>query len=55
LQNRQWEDREGQKRQKTEIQVNQIISLGGMAGRQKEATGDDRPVVPPAEEEDIPF
>ncbi len=52
LQTRQWEDKEGQKRSRTEIQVEQITMLGGRVGREKEAT----PEVPETQTgEDIPF
>lgn len=52
LQTRQWEDKEGQKRSRTEIQVEQITMLGGRVGREKEAA----PEVPETQTgEDIPF
>ena len=35
LTTRQWEDREGQKRFRTEIQVDQITPLGGLVGRDR--------------------
>ena len=56
LQTRKWEDKEGQKRYKTEIQVDQITMLGSFIGRSK-----DEGVPEPEEEskkeadEEIPF
>ena len=55
IQTRQWDDKEGQKRTKTEIQVDQITALGGFVGRSK-----DEGAAPASEEgsqegEDIPF
>jgi len=35
LQTRQWEDKEGQKRSKTDIQVGQITTLGAFIGKNK--------------------
>jgi len=35
LTTRQWEDRDGQKRFRTEIQVDQITPLGGLVGRDR--------------------
>jgi single-strand DNA-binding protein len=53
LQTRSWEDREGQKRYKTEIQVDQITMLGG-SGRTDTETDQETPNSQ-AEEEEIPF
>jgi single-strand DNA-binding protein len=56
LQTRSWEDKEGQKRYKTEIQVDQVTLLGGLTGRGKpagEAKQDTKTESP--SEEDIPF
>jgi len=57
LQTRKWEDKEGQKRYKTEIQVDQITALGSFIGRSKKDEG-----VPETEkeskkeaDEEIPF
>ncbi|MCK4689578.1 MAG: single-stranded DNA-binding protein [Candidatus Marinimicrobia bacterium] len=36
LQTRKWEDKEGQKKYKTEIQVDQITTLGSFIGRSKD-------------------
>lgn len=56
LQTRKWEDKEGQKRYKTEIQVDQITTLGSFIGRSKDES------VPETEKEsekevdkEIPF
>jgi len=56
LQTRSWEDKEGQKRYKTEIQVDQVTLLGGFAGKGKpagESKQDTKPESP--SDEDIPF
>lgn len=57
IQNRQWEDKEGQKRSRTEIQVDQITPLGGFVGRAKEGEAEkpEPPEEQPSEEKDIPF
>ncbi|HDP68438.1 MAG TPA: single-stranded DNA-binding protein [Candidatus Marinimicrobia bacterium] len=56
LQTRTWDDKEGQKRSKTEIQVDQITILGGMVGRGK--SDNDAPKEKDdssAADEEIPF
>jgi len=56
LQTRSWEDKEGQKRSKTEIQVDQITLLGGFVGKDSRnnntqaGAGDKVP-----DDEEIPF
>jgi single-strand DNA-binding protein len=56
LQTRQWEDKEGQKRNKTEIQVNQIVTLGGFIGKGKqEAPSAVDEEAAAAGDEEIPF
>lgn len=56
LQTRSWDDKEGQKRSKTEVQVDQITILGGMVGKGKSGNdtskdeGDSN-----SGDEDIPF
>jgi single-strand DNA-binding protein len=56
LQTRQWEDKEGQKRSRSEIQVNQIVTLGGFIGKgkQEEPTAADEDTAATGDEE-IPF
>ncbi len=56
LQNRQWEDKEGQKRSRSEIQVNQIVTLGSFIGKgkQEEPTAADEDTTAAGDEE-IPF
>lgn len=56
LQTRQWEDKEGQKRSKTDIRVDQITVLGGFIGRNKreDAPGKDDSAAKTGDEE-IPF
>ena len=56
LQTRQWEDKEGQKRSKTEIRVDQITVLGGFVGRNKsdDTPGKDDSAAKTGDEE-IPF
>lgn len=56
LQTRTWDDKEGQKRSKTEIQVDQITILGGMVSRGK--SDNDTPKEKDdstAADEEIPF
>lgn len=64
LQTREWNDREGNKRQTTEVQANQIVLLGRGEGRAENAPGrstaaaDDEPMVAEPQaggEDDIPF
>ncbi len=52
IQTRQWEDREGQKRSRTEIQVDQIVTLGSRV-KGKEAAAAEEAEATPAD--DIPF
>ncbi|MBO8151148.1 MAG: single-stranded DNA-binding protein [Candidatus Neomarinimicrobiota bacterium] len=54
LTTRQWEDRDGQKRFRTEIQVDQITPLGGLVGRDR-AGGEIAPeeVLDSQKEKDI--
>ncbi|HPC36156.1 MAG TPA: single-stranded DNA-binding protein [Candidatus Marinimicrobia bacterium] len=55
LQTRQWEDKEGQKHSKTDIQVDQITMLGSSGrGREKE-TGEPETPPEPSPDEEIPF
>ena len=55
LQTHQWEDKEGQKRSKADIQVDQITMLGGSGrGREKEAAEPETPPEPSPDDE-IPF
>jgi single-strand DNA-binding protein len=55
LQTRQWEDKEGQKRSKTEIQVEQITMLGSSGrGREKDLSESEAPSAPSPDDE-IPF
>lgn len=55
LQTRQWEDKEGQKRSKTDIQVDQITMLGSSGrGREKDSAEPEAPAVP-APDDEIPF
>jgi len=56
LQTRQWEDKEGQKRSRSEIQVNQIVALGGFIGKGKPeapAAADEETTA--TGDEEIPF
>jgi single-strand DNA-binding protein len=61
IQNREWEDREGNKRTVTEVVVQNIQMIGRLIGgserkRQEEETTVEQPLVEkPAYEEDIPF
>jgi single-strand DNA-binding protein len=64
LQTREWNDREGNKRQTTEVQANQIVLLGRAEGRAESGGGraaspaadDDMPPEPRGGgEDDIPF
>lgn len=60
LQTRQWEDKEGQKRSRTEIQVDQVTTLGGFIGKGKasEKKGSEEKGSKESaenEDEDIPF
>jgi len=57
LQTRQWDDKDGQKHYRTEIQVDQVTVLGGFIGRSKDgqATNQWKPVVEDEGDEDIPF
>lgn len=50
IQTRQWEDREGQKRSRTEIQVDQITMLGGRVRTKEEAAEPES-----SSSDDIPF
>lgn len=56
LQTRSWEDKEGQKRYKTEIQVDQVTLLGSFAGKGK-PTGESKSETKSESnsDEDIPF
>jgi len=56
LQTRQWEDKEGQKRSKTDIQVGQITTLGAFIGKNKsvDTPGKDDSAAKTGDEE-IPF
>lgn len=55
LQTRQWEDKEGQKRSRTDIQVDQITMLGSSGrGREKDTAEPEAPAAQPPDDE-IPF
>ncbi|MFA7711165.1 MAG: single-stranded DNA-binding protein [Candidatus Neomarinimicrobiota bacterium] len=55
LQTRQWEDKEGQKRSRTDIQVDQITMLGGSGrAREKDTAESEAPAASPPDDE-IPF
>jgi single-strand DNA-binding protein len=53
LQTRKWEDKEGQKRSKTEIQVDQVTTLGGFIGKDKNAGANNK--AADKGDEEIPF
>jgi len=53
LQTRKWEDKEGQKRSKTEIQVDQVTTLGGFVGKDKNAVANNK--AADKGDEEIPF
>lgn len=53
LQTRKWEDKEGQKRSKTEIQVDQITTLGGFVGKDKNTDANNK--AADKGDEEIPF
>lgn len=55
LQTRQWEDKEGQKRSRAEIQVNQIVTLGGFIGKGKPEEPSPVDEEAAAGDEEIPF
>ncbi|MBL7066690.1 MAG: single-stranded DNA-binding protein [Candidatus Marinimicrobia bacterium] len=56
LQTRQWEDKEGQKRSKTDIQVDQITVLGGFVGRNKSDNAPEKDdSAAKTGDEEIPF
>jgi single-strand DNA-binding protein len=56
IQTRSWEDKEGQKRSKTEIQVDSITPLGGFVGKSKEKEIEGEIPSEEAEgSEEIPF
>lgn len=56
LQTRQWEDKEGQKRSKTDIQVGQIITLGAFIGKNKSADAPSKDdSATKTGDEEIPF
>lgn len=56
IQTRSWEDKEGQKRSKTEIQVDRITTLGGLVGKSKgKELEEEIPPEEPEGEEEIPF
>ncbi len=57
LQTRQWDDKDGQKHYRTEVQVDQVTVLGGFIGRSKDgqAANQRKPVVEDEGDEDIPF
>lgn len=54
LQNRRWEDEEGNKRNTTEIVAREMIMLGNRRD-QKEEEGEDIDAADSGEEEDFPF
>ncbi|HCK99017.1 MAG TPA: single-stranded DNA-binding protein [Candidatus Marinimicrobia bacterium] len=53
LQTRKWEDKEGQKRSKTDIQVDQVTILGGFVGKDKNAVVNNK--AADKGDEEIPF
>ncbi len=58
IQYRQWEDKDGNKRNSTEIVAQNIVLLGGGRGRDSSAPGDGESGAPPADDfgdDDIPF
>lgn len=55
LQTRQWEDKEGQKRSRTEIQVDQVTTLGGFIGKGKASEEKGKKESAENEDEEIPF
>jgi len=56
IQNRQWEDKEGQKRNKTDIQVDQITTLGAFVGKNKSEDAPDKSnSTDKTGDEEIPF
>ncbi|MBW2713404.1 MAG: single-stranded DNA-binding protein [Deltaproteobacteria bacterium] len=64
LQTRDWEDKDGNKRQTTEINANTVQFLGGGGGRGSEGgaarpsgggTSEDPGFPPPTPDDDIPF
>jgi len=55
LQTRTWEDKEGQKRSKTDIQVDQVTLLGGFANKGKGGAAQQDVTAGPPEDEEIPF
>ncbi len=57
LQTREWEDREGNKRNTTEISANKVLMLGPRGEASTEVTQSAEPTGPPPgpENDDIPF
>ncbi len=60
LQTRQWDDREGHKRQTTEVKASRVVMLGRPdPGESRAAATEAREVIseegPPPSEDDIPF
>ena len=64
LQTREWNDRDGNKRQTTEIKAARVVMLGrpeggegrgGAAGAGREVVIEEAPQGPPPEGDDIPF
>ena len=56
LQTRSWEDKEGQKRYKTDVQVDQVTLLGGFANRGKSGGAPQKDAKKESpEDEEIPF
>ncbi len=56
LQTRKWDDKEGQKRYKTEVKVDQVTMLGSFIGRNKEDNKTETEVGSVKEaDEEIPF
>lgn len=54
LQNRQWEDKDGNKRYTTEVRSDRVVLLGGNGGGRRRDEGDD-PTGGIAPVDDIPF
>lgn len=55
LQTRSWEDKEGQKRYKTEIQVDQVTLLGGFVNKEKSGNNRQDAKKDSENDEEIPF
>ena len=57
LQTREWEDRDGNKRNTTEVSANKVLMLGPRGEASAEVTESPEPTGPPPgpEKDDIPF